>query len=135
MGEEAGQRVLLHGLHFAAQLGERFAADETQHLCVAPLAVKAAGQEAAFEDTALGDELAERVFNDSGIEAEALCGLAQGEGTMRAGVSADELEHWMLNALKECCGQSRRQRDAERIAIAGGVFSGDEALLAGDAEF
>ena len=69
MGEEAGQRVLLDRLDFAAQPGQRLAANLAQDLGVAPLAMKAAGTEAAFEDAALGGKLAQRVFDGGGVEA------------------------------------------------------------------
>ena len=52
--EEARQRVLLHWFHFAAQLGQRLAADLAQNFRVAPLAMKTAGTEAAFEHPPFG---------------------------------------------------------------------------------
>ena len=51
--EEAGQRVLLDWLDFAAQLGERLAANLAQDFRIAPFAMKPAGTESAFEDAAL----------------------------------------------------------------------------------
>jgi hypothetical protein len=50
MGEETGKRVLLDGLDFAAELGERLAANLAQDFRIAPLAMKSAGAEAAFEN-------------------------------------------------------------------------------------
>jgi len=53
VGEKARQRVLIHRLHFAAQLGQRFAANLPQNLGIAPLAMEPAGTETAFEHAAL----------------------------------------------------------------------------------
>ena len=52
VGEEAGEGVLLDRFDFAAQLGERFAADLAEDFGVAPFAMETAGTEAAFEDAA-----------------------------------------------------------------------------------
>ena len=70
MREEAGQRVLLHRLHFAAQSGQRLAANLPQHLRIAPLAMKAAGAESSLKHAALVGQLAQRVFDHSGIEGK-----------------------------------------------------------------
>jgi hypothetical protein len=72
VGEEAGQRVLLDGLHFAAQLGERFAADEAQHLGIAPLAMEAAGRNPPSSTRPSASKLAQGGFDGSGIESKAL---------------------------------------------------------------
>ena len=101
VGEEAGERVLLDGFDFAAQTGERFAANLAEDFCVAPLAMKAAGTEAAFEDAAFSGELAQRVFDDCGVEGEALGNFAQREGAVGAGVAADEFEHGMRDRLEQ----------------------------------
>ena len=48
---------------------------------------------------------------------------------MGAGIAADEFEHWVRDRLEQRGGQTRRQRNAERIAITGSIFDGDEAAL------
>ena len=63
MREEARQRVLLDRLDFAAQFGERFAANLAQDFSVAPLAMEAAGTEAALEHAAFVASDAKRILN------------------------------------------------------------------------
>ena len=58
--EKARERVLLHRLDFAAEPGEGLAADLAKDFRIAPLAMKTAGTEAAFEDAAFcGEQSAE----------------------------------------------------------------------------
>ncbi len=57
--------ALLDGLDFLAELGEGFAADGAQDFGVAPLAMDAAGAEAAFDDAAEPDEALEDGFDAS----------------------------------------------------------------------
>jgi len=40
----------------------------------------------------------------------------------------------MGNGLKQCDGETRRQRNAEGVAIACCIFSGDKAAFAGNAQ-
>jgi len=56
--------VLLDWFDFATEFGERFAPDLTENLCIAPLAMKPTGAEAAFEHSALDCELTQGVFDD-----------------------------------------------------------------------
>ena len=53
---------------------------------------------------------------------------------MGAGVATGELEDGRGDGLEERFGQADGERDAQGVAVAGGVFDGDEALLAGDFE-
>ncbi len=41
----------------------------------------------------------------------------------------------MRDGLKQRGGEAGRERNAEGITIAGGIFGGDEAAFTGDAEF
>ena len=135
MGEEAGEGVLLDGLDFAAQAGEGLAANLAKDFGVAPLAMEAAGPESAFEDAALGGELAESVFDGCGVEGKAVGRLAEGEWAVGAGVAADEFEDGMGDGLEQRDGEAGRKRNAEGVAVAGRIFSGDEAAFARDAQF
>lgn len=135
MAEEASQGVLLDGLDFAAELGERFAANLAEDFCVAPLPVETGGAEAAFEDAAFRGKRAKRIFNDSWVEGKAVCGFTQREGAMGAGVPADEFEHRMRHRLEKRGGKTGRQRNAEGIAIAGCILGCDKTAFACDAQF
>ena len=104
VGKEAGQRVLLHRLDFAAQLGERLAANLAQDFRVAPLAMQAAGAESAFEHAAFVGKQAQGVFDDGGIERETVGGLAQREGAMGAGIAANQFEHGLRYRLEKAVG-------------------------------
>ena len=59
-GEEAAEHVRLDRLHLLAQRGERTAADDAQHVGVAPLAALAARPELAFDDAAGRGQPAQR---------------------------------------------------------------------------
>jgi hypothetical protein len=74
--KEARQRVLLHWLNFAAQLGERLAANLAENLRVAPLAMETARTESALEHTALAGELPQRVLHSYSIQRKSVRGLA-----------------------------------------------------------
>ncbi len=132
--EEARQRVLLHRLDFAAQLGQRFAPDLPQNLRVAPLAVKAARAEAAFKHAALLRKLPQRIFHRLCVERKPVRSLAQRERPVRARVAAHQFEHGMRHRLQQCNRQPRRQRNPESIAVARCIFGSDQPLFAGDAQ-
>ena len=116
-------------------LGEGFAADLAQDFGIAPLAMKTAGAEAAFEHAALVRKQAESVFDDGGVEGKTVGGLAQRERTVGASEAADEFKHRLGDRLEKRGGQAGRQRNAEGIAVAGGIFGGDQAAFAGNAQF
>ena len=146
VSKEAGESVLLDGLDFFAETGEGFASNLAKDFGVAPFRatpqtktclrgprMHTAGAEAAFEDSAFNGEGFERGFDGGGIEAEALGGLAQGEWAVSARVAADELKDRLGDGLEKCDGETGRKRNAEGVAITGGVFGGDETLLSTDA--
>jgi len=96
--------------------------------------MQAAGTEAAFEDAIFSGEEAQRVFDDCGVERETFRNFAQRERAVGAGIAADEFEDGMCDRFKQSGSETGRQRNAEGVAIAGCIFSGDEATLACDAE-
>ena len=57
------------------------------------------------------------------------------ERAMRAGIAANRLEHGMRHRLQQRGGQARRERDAQRVAIACRIFCGDQPALTRDADF
>ena len=69
-----------------------------------------------------------------------LCGLQcvargeflRGERAVRARVAADEFAQRIFAGIEEDFGEARRERSAEGVAIAAGVFDGYEAGFAGD---
>jgi len=91
VGEKAGEGVLLDGFDFAAEPGKRLAANLAKDFSVAPLAMQAAGAEAAFKDAIFSGEQAQRVFDDFCVEGETLGNFAQREWAVCARVAADEL--------------------------------------------
>ena len=125
--------VLLGGHDFAAQAGEGLAADLLQHVGVAPFAMRALGAELAFEQLSVGVQAAEHGLDLRRRQAEARGGVGGGEGSVGARVAAQQFEERAVGGFEEDAGEARRQRHAHGIAIARGVFHGDEARLAGDA--
>src|SRR6266568_3643598 len=139
MSEEAGQRVLLDGLDFATQFGERFAANLAKNLGVAPLAMQAAGTESALEDAAFVGKQAQGILNHRGVEGKTIGRLALVEWAVGAGVAANQFKHRLRDGLHQAGGQAGRERDTESIAITRRIFGGDETsgMFAtwGDADF
>jgi hypothetical protein len=127
VGEEAGEGVLLDGFDFTAKLGEGFATNLAENFGIAPFAVKAAGAKSTFEHAAFVGQQAQGVFNDSGIEGEAVRRFVQRERAMGAGKAADKFEDRLRNGLEQRSGQAGRQGDTERVTVAGGIFGGDES--------
>src|SRR4051794_2447673 len=92
------------------------------------------GAELAFEKFAVGVYAAQRGFDLPGRDAEACGGVGRGERAVRARVTAQQFEQWTVDRLKERSRDAWRQRHANRVAIARGVFHGDEARFARDAD-
>ena len=132
--EEARQRVLLNWFHFAAQLGQRLAANLPQNLRVAPLAMKASGTKSALKHAALVRKLPQRIFDGFGIQRKSFRSLAQRERPVRARITAHQFEHRVRHRLEQRSRQTRRQRNSKAIAIARGIFGGNQPLFAGDAQ-
>ncbi len=74
----------------------------------------------------------ERRGDGLGVEAEARRDFLESEGAVGAGVAADDFEDRRRVGSGEGLRQIGREGDVERVAIAGGVFDSDEALLAGN---
>ena len=134
MREEARQRVLLHRLHFAAQAGQRLAPDLAQDFGVAPLAMEAARPESPFQHAPFDRQLPQHVLHRLRIERKPRRGIPHRERAMRPRISAHEFEHRVRHRLQQRSRQPRRQRNPQRIAVAGGVFGGNQAALAGNAQ-
>ena len=63
------------------------------------------------------------------------CGeFLSGEWSVRAGVAAKDFAEWIVGRREKNFGKTGRQRSAEGVAIARGVFDGNEAEFAGDAD-
>ena len=135
MSEQACQGVLLDGFDFAAEFGERFAADLAEKFGVAPLAVKAAGAEASFEHASFDGELTQGVLNDCRIESEPVGNFLLRERAVGSAESPNELEHRLRDRGEERGRQARRKRNSERVAVSRGVLNGDETSFSGDAKF
>lgn len=124
VGEEAGERALLHGFHFAAQTGQRFASNLAENFRIAPFAVETAGAEAAFQHAPFLGEPVERGFDHRGIKCEAVRSFLQRKGAVCACEAAHEFEDRMRYRLQQRGGQAGRQGNAQPIAVARGVFGG-----------
>src|SRR5437867_2569684 len=88
--------------------------------------------ELAFEELAGVRHAAQGTFGDAACEPVALRDLFGGERAMGARVAMDEIAERVADRGQECGGNARRQRGAERVAIAARVFDGDVAWRAGD---
>src|ERR1700733_13010311 len=91
------QCLLLDGLHFAAQTGERFAADLAQDFDIAPLAVDTAGAESSLHDAAIQQQRVQYAFDLLSIQWKAQDDFAQSEGSVGPGEAANQLQHGRLH--------------------------------------
>ena len=135
MREQPCQGVLLNRLNFAAELGQRFAADLAQDLGIAPFTVKSTGPKASLENSAFDRELAESILDNCWIQRESFCDIALGERTMGTRVPTYKLKHRLSHGFDESGGEPGWKRNAESIAITGGVLHGDQPALTGYSEF
>ena len=126
--------MLLDRLNLTPELGQRFTANQAEHLRVAPLAMQPARAEAAFEHAPFIGQQAQRVFHLSGIKGKTVHHLAQREWAMGTRIAADQFENRVGYRLHQSGSQPRRQRNAQPIAIACGILRGNQAALAGNAQ-
>ncbi len=68
------------------------------------------------------DERAEGGFDGRSVEPEAGGDFAEGEGTVRAGVAADELEDGRRVRGEEGFGQTGGKFEMKSVAVAGRIF-------------
>ncbi len=115
-GEEPGERLVVDGLHLAAQPGERAPPEPAQHLDVAPLPLEAVGAELADDDAAERLEPVEGPPDRIDREPEPLGGLDDAEGTVGPGVPGHEIGHRVGHRLREGAGEATRRGGAKRIA-------------------
>src|ERR1035441_9061200 len=132
--EEARQRVLLHRLDLAAQLGERLAPNLAQNFRIAPLAMKGARTESALKHAALAGKLAQRILYCNGIQRKSIRGLAQRERPMGARVAANKLEHRVRHRLQQRRRKPGRQWNSQTIAVAGRILCSNQAPFAAKAQ-
>ena len=121
-GEQANEGVLFGGDDFAAEAGEGLATDLLEHLWVAPFAVCAFGAELSLEQLAIGVKATEDGLDLCGREAEAGGDVGGGEGTVGAGVAAEEFEERTVGGFEEdarrgraAAARQRRRDNARRI--------------------
>src|SRR5882757_8954930 len=125
------QCLLLDGLHFAAETGERFAADLAQHFDIAPLAVDAAGAESSFHDAAIQQQHIQYAFDLLGIQGKAQGNFAQGEGPVGSSEAAKQFQHRRLDRLQQRSRDSWRKGDAQGVTIARRILYRNQAPFSG----
>ena len=108
---------------------------DAQHFHFAPLALRAAGTELAFDEAAALDEALQRRRHDRDAEAVAPRDVGRRERAVRAREAEHEIAGGIGDRLEIAIGEAVRKRDAEGVAVAAGVLDGDEALLARDRDF
>ena len=129
-GREARQGRLADRLDLLAQRRQRRAPQATEHVRVAPLALRAQrSQLATHELTGLlqGGECR------PDVHAVARPHLARLERAVRAGETAHELQQGIGHVGQEGLGQTPGRHDAQGVAIEPGVLGREPALLAADA--
>ena len=133
-GCEAPEHRVLDRLDFVAQPREGAAAQHPQHAGVGPLAARAAGPELAFDQTTLGGEPHQQRLGRRRAQAVPRCEIKGGERRVRARVAQCQIAKRIAYRLQQRLGKADRQRHAERVAIARGVFDGDIPRLTGDGD-
>ncbi|PSK67650.1 hypothetical protein B0E53_00297 [Micromonospora sp. MH33] len=131
-GQERGERAGRHRLDLPAQRGERAAAQQPQHLGVAPLGADAVGGELAGDHPPGGGEPAQRLLDDEHSEPEPGGAGGRRERAVGAGVAGHEVAERVGHRCEVGLGDADGQRHAERVAQPGGVLDDHPAVLAGD---
>ena len=129
---EAREGALLDGFDFAAEAGEALAANLLEDFGVAPFLMLAARAEFAFEEFSFAVKRAKNGVDLRGLQCVARGEFLRGEWAVGARVAADEFAERIFAGGEEDFGEAGRERSAECVAIAAGVFDGDEAGFAGD---
>ena len=129
MRQEEPECGLLGRLDFAAQRRERRAAQASQHVRIAPLALASARPQLAAHEFLVALELTQVQLD---VDTEPLVDLAGRERAAPARVARDELPQGIGAAFEECLRQTGWRHDAERVAVAARVFHGDQPLVTGD---
>ena len=129
---EAAERVLLDRLDLAAEARERSPAQRAEHAGVAPIAAHRTRPEHALDDRARVAQAPKGLRHGGGDQAEAPGHIGRRERSVRARVAPHQRREGIRLALEEGVRQPERQRDAQRVAVASGVFGGDETPVAAD---
>jgi hypothetical protein len=129
---QPAEGVGVDGLDLLPQPRERALPHRAQHAGLAPLLVRAARAERALDDTPRRGEALQRAVDGRAAQPEPLRALVGRERQVRARIAEDEIAERIAHRLQQRLGESRRQRGAERVAVARRVLDGAEARRAED---
>ncbi len=124
--DQTRQHGRIDWLDLLAQLCERAPPDRLQDLRVAPFPARAAGPELALEQPPSGDQRLQQCLDRATTEPVPRRELGRRERTVGPRIPTREVERRITSGLQQRFGKPGRQRDAERVAISGGVFDRDE---------
>ena len=99
--QEPGERRGIHGLDLAAQPRQRAAAQDPQHVRVAPLAFRATRPELATQQGARRQQTFQGVLHDADRQAEAPRRLWREERAVRAGIAREQALEGALDRPEE----------------------------------
>ncbi len=133
MRQEAGVGVGVDRCHLLAQRRQRTVAQLAQHLGVAELEAGAAGTELAAHDALARFEFVEHGVDEFARHPEARRRFVAHERAVGARPPAHQLQQPVGRVGEKRLGHADRQRGGEGVAIAAGVFDGDQAFITGDA--
>src|SRR5687767_11937874 len=102
--EEPRQHRLIDRLRFLAQFRERAAADRAEDFVVAPLALRSARTELAFDEAATLDEPFEGEGDDGDAESVTVRDVVRREWTVRAREAEDEIADRVGDRLEIALG-------------------------------
>ena len=130
---ESTERVLIHRLDLTAKARERSPAEGAEHTRIDPLRAFAPRAELSFHDRAGLGEPAQRLDDRRFSQTETSGRVARNERPVGARVAAQQRhERVRVISHEERGGETERQADTERVAIAARILGGDETPLAGD---
>ena len=128
-GQEPGQRLRRYRFDLLAQRREGPAAQQPQHLRVAPLGAPARRGELAGHDPAGGRQPFERLLDHEHPEAEPGRAGGRGERAVGTRVPGHQVAQRVRDRFQVRQRQPDRQWGAERVAYPPGVLDGEPALL------
>ena len=132
-GGEASEGGFFHRLNFAPQPCQALAPHLAHHFRIAPLGMRSARAEFAFQQFPQAVKLMQRRVNRGRRQAVATRHVRRSKRPMGSRVAPQNFQQRLVFLFQKNLGQAGRQRRSQRIAIARSVFRWDVSRVACDA--
>jgi hypothetical protein len=131
--EKPSNRRRVDRLDLLAQTRERSPTDLTKDIFVAPLAAAFARTELSVDDSTVGPQVSKLGLGSGDAQAKALGDLSAVKRTVSPGVTPNQIVQRLGDRLEKDRWQPGRDRYAQSIPKASGVFGCHQAVVPGNA--